>query len=80
MRVLLHPFLSLCLLASAALAPLAHAESYPNKPVRVVVAVGGGKMIEVTGPGSRAARMFAAFDPHNFDILCEAAKFQLPGR
>lgn len=25
-------------------------------------------------------RMFSAFDPNNFDILCETAKFQLPDR
>lgn len=47
MRVLLHPFLSLCLLASAALAPLAHAESYPNKPVRVVVHNTPGSALDI---------------------------------
>lgn len=47
MRVLLHPFLSLCLLASAALAPLAHADSYPNKPVRVVVHNTPGSALDI---------------------------------
>ncbi|PIF28699.1 tripartite-type tricarboxylate transporter receptor subunit TctC [Acidovorax sp. 56] len=47
MRVLPHPFLSLCLLASAALAPLAHADSYPNKPVRVVVHNTPGSALDI---------------------------------
>lgn len=47
MRVLLHPFLSLCLLASAALAPVAHADSYPTKPIRVVVHNTPGSALDI---------------------------------
>ncbi|RLJ38388.1 tripartite tricarboxylate transporter substrate binding protein [Acidovorax sp. 106] len=47
MRVLLHPILSLCLLASAALASLAHADSYPTKPIRVVVHNTPGSALDI---------------------------------